>query len=95
MSSTCSKCGKKADIRPHHKTGVCFDCSDKATDWSMDKSKMIDLIDKLKADNARLLEAVKNMFLYISTYGGDVTENFVCGGNGEYYRKLIAQSERI
>lgn len=42
-----------------------------------------------------LLEAVKSMFLYINTYGGEVTTNFTAGGNGEAYKALIAKAEGL
>lgn len=53
-----------------------------------------DYVIKAVNNHEALIEAVKSMYLYISTYGGDVTDNFMAGGNGQYYKDLVNQASK-
>jgi len=29
--SLCNRCGREIDVRPQHKTGICWDCAEEAS----------------------------------------------------------------
>lgn len=48
---------------------------------------------RLMSTAPELLQELKSALLYIKTYGGEVTENFCCGGNLEAVEAIIKKAE--